>query len=247
LRKHLYFLRFVAQFNGSMTRFLILTSVLLAAQLSARADGSGLAKTSVLESDVVYLRVANIEKSLPAEIRSAQGALSATNQIAGMVLDLRSADGADLDSAKAVADWFASKKLPLAILVNPDTRGAAIALTKELRAAHTGLVFGNATEVRPDVSVLVDIADEKSFLENPYGAVSTNDVRRAMTTNDFLPVIDHTSEADLVRARIKDGEEDQNLAPERALESAGPFIRDPVLVRGTDFIKGLAVLRLSHS
>src|SRR6185437_3510316 len=135
--------------------------------------------------------------------------------------DLRFADGIDFESAKATADLLAQKKLPLAILVNEETRGEAVALAAILHDAHEGLVFGHATEVikftgrplQPDIAVETTVADEKSFLENPWGTISTNRIHlAAATTNDFLPYIDHTTEADLVRARIKDGEEDETIA-----------------------------------
>ena len=93
---------------------------LLAAQIASRADSmdTGLAKSVVLEGNVAYLRVGQAGKNLADEIHAAQGALAVSNKIVGTVLDLRFADGEGLDSAKAVADLFASKKLPLAILVN---------------------------------------------------------------------------------------------------------------------------------
>ncbi len=235
-----------------MTRlFLILAAIVLAAQISARAD---LVKSSILENDIAYLRVGEVGTNLPQEIQSARAALATTNQIAGIVLDLRFADGVDFESAKATANLLAQKKLPLAILVNEETRGEAVALAAILHEAHEGLVFGHATEaikftggpLQPDIAVETTLADEKSFLENPWGTISTNQIHlTTATTNDFLSFpIDHTSEADLVRARIKDGEEDDTIAKP---EPQQPFIRDPVLARGLDFIKGEAILRLSHS
>ena len=60
-----YFSGFVAQFNGSMTRVFILAALVLAAEISARAD---LVKSSILESNVAYLLVGGVGKNLPAEI-----------------------------------------------------------------------------------------------------------------------------------------------------------------------------------
>jgi hypothetical protein len=230
-------------FLTDMTRrFFILVAVLSAAHISARAD---LVKSSVLENDAIYLRVGNVEKNLPQEIQSAETALAATNKISGTVLDLRFTGGDDLDSAKAISDLFAQMKLPVAILVNGETAGAAIGLAKELQNSHAGLVFGSSTNLSPDIFISVSADDEKQFLENPWGTIFGNQVHAgSATTNDFLPYIDHTTEADLVRARIKDGEEDETIAKP---EPQKPFIRDPVLARGLDFIKAEAVLHLSHS
>ena len=247
-RKEIYFGSFVGNFIGSMTRFLI--AMVLAVQISARAD---LVKSSILESNAVYLRVGNVDKKLPQEVQTAVETLAATNQVAGTVLDLRFAGGDDSDAAKAVANSLPQKSLPLAVLVNNETTGAAIELAESLRDSHAGLIFGSSTNVPADISISVSAGNEKQFLENPWGTVSTNDLisavnpgytNKSFKTDEFLPYVDHTTEADLVRARIKDGEEDDTIAKPAPPK---PFIRDPVLARGLDFVKGMAVLRLSHS
>jgi hypothetical protein len=227
---------------------LMFSAVVFATQQGLLAEPGDLVKSSVIDSDVAYLRIGTVGKNLPAEIRSAQSALASSNIIAGAVLDLRFANGADADSARAVVDLFATKKLPLAVLVNAQTGGAAIALANDVRDERAGLVFGTVTgELKPDVVVPVEAIDEKVFLENPYGTLSTNRFYLVSEgTNDFLPLVDHTSEADLVRARIKDGEEDDSLQ-RRSAEPPAPFIRDPALARGIDFIRGWAALRWSHS
>jgi hypothetical protein len=224
-------------------------TLLLAIQIPARADATnfGLTKSAILEDDVAYLRIGGVEKSLADEIQAAQTTLAMTNKIAGTVLDLRFAAGDDLDAAKATENLFASKNLPLAILVNSETRGAAAKLAADLRQANDGLIFGSAIkELKPDISVSVKAAEEKKFLENPFGTLSPAETNSTATTNDFLSFVDHTTEADLVRAKIKDGEQDENLAATRPPEPQKPFIRDPVLARAVDLIKGLAVVRQSR-
>lgn len=224
-------------FNG-----VLMMTILFAAQVFARAD---LVKSSVLENDVAYFLVNGVEKNLPTEIQSAENELAVTNQITGTVLDLRFAGGEKFNSEKQMKNFFAQKKLPLAILVNDETSGAAIELAKNLRAAKVGLIFGSSSELTPDVSIFVNTNDEKKFLENPWATVSTNQIRHAGMTN-FLPYVDHTTEADLVRARVKDdGESYENLEHDAARPK--PFLRDPVLARGVDFVKGAAIMRQWHS
>ena len=124
-----------------MTRhFLIILAGLpaLAGSLQADPTNGAPVRSSILENNVAYLRVGEVQKNLAAEIQSAQISLATTNKIAGTVLDLRFADGDDLAAAKAAADLFAQKKLPLAILVNGDTTGAAAALATFLRVAGDG-------------------------------------------------------------------------------------------------------------
>jgi len=213
----------------------------MAAQFSAQADD--LIKSSILENNVSYLRVGEVETNLPAEIQSAQSS-AATNQIAGTVLDLRFAGGDDADAATAAGKILAQTNLPLAILVNDETSGAAVELARDLRAAKAGLIFGDSTNLSPDIAISVNAADEKSFMENPFGTISNNDLAE---TNNFLPSVDHTTEADLVHEKIKDDAESDLALPPPPAAPPKPFIRDPVLAQGVDFIEGLAVLHLSHS
>jgi hypothetical protein len=234
----------------SLWIFVLALAGLLAAQISSRADttNTALAISAVLEGNVAYLRVGQVGKNLAEEIRAAQGALAVSNKIAGTILDLRFADGNDLDSAKATADLFTSKKMPLAILVNGETRGAAAALASELRTARLGLIFGGATApVEPDIAVAIGPEDERALMDNPYAMPARNETNAPAATNSLLPFVDHTSEADLVRAKIKDGKEDENFPPVHFAEPPKPFIRDPVLARAVDLIKGLAVVRASRS
>ena len=227
---------------------LILFLALAQIPLFAEATNTALAESAIFENDVAYLRVGEVEKNLADEIQSAQAGLATTNKIAGTVLDLRFADGDDSTAEQAVEDLFASKKLPLAILINAETRGAAVKLAADLREARAGLIFGNpAKNLRPDISISVNAVTEKDFFENPYGTPAQNETNSSATTNNFLPFVDHTSEADLVREKIKDGDEDENSAPSRPVEPKKPFILDPVLARAVDLIKALAVVRQSRS
>lgn len=230
-------------FNALMTRWLFgWFALVLTAQLSFPAPAA-LLQSKVLENDVAYLRVGEAGKNLADEISAAEGALTASNQTIGTVLDLRSADGDGLDAAKSAADFFAARKLPLAILVNGDTRDAADKLASDLRDAQAGLIFGSATaDLQPDITVTVKPVDEKIFLDDPYALPPTNNIVTDGTTNAMPYYIDHTSEADLVRQKIKDGDEDENTAPVRAAP-AKPVIRDPALARAVDFLKALAILQ----
>jgi hypothetical protein len=220
----------------------ILAAILFEARISAQAYAGDLIKSSILENDVAYLRVGAVGKNLADEIQSAQSALTRTNKTVGTVLDLRFADGDDFVAVQTTVKLFASKKSPLAILVNGETRGAAVKLAADLRAARAGLIFGNSTEVKPDIPVKTSPDEERAFMENPFGTLPQNETNSDSSTNSLLPFVDHTTEADLVRAKIKDGDEDESIPPHVA-EPQQPFIRDPVLARAVDLIKGLAVVR----
>jgi hypothetical protein len=230
-------------FSSLMTRWLFgWFALVLTAQLSFPAHAA-LLQSKVLENDVAYLRVGEAGKNLADELSAAEGTLTASNQTIGTVLDLRSATGDGLAAAKSAADFFAARKLPLAILVNGDTRDAADKLALDLRDAQAGLIFGSATaDLQPDIAVTVKPVDEKIFLDDPYALPPTNNIVTDGTTNALPYYIDHTSEADLVRQKIKDGDEDENTAPVRAVP-ARPVLRDPALARAVDFLKALAILQ----
>jgi hypothetical protein len=257
----LYFFSPANHFNRTMTRrspwiFVTALTGLLAVQSPLRADATdhALVKSAVLESNVAYLQVGQVGKELADEIRAAQTALTVSNKIAGTVLDLRFAGGDDLDSAKASADLFASGKLPMAILVNGQTSGAAAALALDLRAARVGLIFGTAETkdeatalATPDIVVAARPEDQRALMENPYGTPAQIGSDAPDATTNLLPFVDHTTEADLVHAKIKDGDEDENFPPAQKAAPPKPFIRDPVLARAVDLIKGLAVVRAARS
>jgi len=247
----LYFRRFVAHFKqmirGSLNAWL--PAVLLAAMLGLcpQMARGALAKAVVLENNVGYLRVAQADKSLLADIPAALNSLQATNSLAGLVLDLRFADGSNFTGLEVVESQLEQTKLPLAILINAQTAGAAARLAEDLREANTGLVIGSAEgSFEPDIAVTVSTNDERVFLKNPYIAVVQAGTNFDTSTN-LLPYvdIDHTTEADLVREKVKDGDQDGSTAP--AAAPVKPFIQDPVLARGVDFIKGLAALHLGKT
>ena len=240
--------------------FLFATTLWLAAQFSLRAGAAdaALAKSAVLEGNVAYLRVGHVTKNLADEIGTALGALAASNQIAGTVLDLRFAGGRDVTAAQAMERLLAAQKRPLAILVNRETSGAAETLAAELRAARLGLIFGGAgapaksngeaaAPVRLDIVVALGPGDEHTFVNDPYSTPAPSETNRPAATNNLLPFVDHTSEADLVRAKVKDGDEAELNPAEVRPAPPRPFIRDPVLARAVDLIKGLAVVRRSSA
>ena len=128
-----------------------------------------LAKASLLEENIAYLRVARFDEPLAKSCAAAFAQLSATNKLIGVVLDLRFADGDDYTAAAAVADLFQAKarplidwgqgvisskeksdaiRLPVGVLVNRESGGAAEALAAVFRETGTGLILGGQTAGR---------------------------------------------------------------------------------------------------
>jgi hypothetical protein len=294
----------VSQFPGKVA--------LVGGPMDGAAGSQGataLTKSAVIENNVAYLRVSRVTASLAGELGAAGRALTATNPVAGVVLDLRFASGDDYGAAQAAAKLLAGKKTarpfagPLVVLMNGGTRGAAEALVATLREAGAGLSIGSPTAgaamtfkefvlkdgerlliattpvkvegkavpaggLKPDIAVVVNADDERAFWEDPYGTLAPGTNTFKMATNGFLSFVDHTSEADLVREKRKDGklimpappgpvsrptqrnsddgDSDDDAASAPAIELQKPVLRDPVLARAVDLVKGLAVVRESR-
>lgn len=193
-------------------------------------------KISVLDGAVLCVRASRVPENVREQIRAA----APTNHLSGTVLDLRFADGA----ATNAADYFTRRKSPLVILVNSQTRGAAAALAAQLRTADAAVLIGSTNPpglLSPDIAVATDLDDEKKFQDNPFFTNAANPAGALSATNNLLAFVDHTSEAELVRKRIKDGDDDGDITTPRT-EPAQPVIHDPALARAVDLLKALAVL-----
>ncbi len=131
----------------------------------AGAEARSLMASTVYDGEIAYLRVGRVDDGLPKAISDSCKQLS-TNKLKGLVLDLRFAAGDDYAAAAGTADLFLKKErpllnwgngvvsshekedaitLPIAILVNRQTAGAAEALAAALRETGAGLVLGSPT------------------------------------------------------------------------------------------------------
>jgi hypothetical protein len=232
-----------AAFFGCMNRVFILFLALglSAAQLMA-ADP--VPNVTVLEGNVLCIRPGYLTPGFPEQFRS----LQLTNKVVGTVLDLRFTDG-DEKAVDAAVQMFATRKAPLALLVNGQTRGGAAEVAGRLRAANAGILIGstNLPGIIPtDILVTVGQEEERKFQENPFAMTTTNEPVSLSAKSELLPFVDHMSEAELVRKRIKDGEDegDDPLTPRPA--PSQPVIRDPSLARAVDLLKALAILKPYH-
>jgi hypothetical protein len=113
--------------------------------------GTALNKAIVLESNVVYLRASGVANGLADKLNTAYRALTASNKVVGVVLDLRFADGDDYAAVPETTKLFTTPKTsgpiggPLVVLVNGETRGAAEVLATTLRESGAALIIGSTT------------------------------------------------------------------------------------------------------
>jgi len=123
-------------------------------------------RASLFRKSLGYIRVGRVHAGLDDALRAACQQLAATNRLQGVVLDLRYADGHDYPAAAAAASVFLSNErplmdwgqgmehsktnpgaftMPVAVLVNHETAGAAEALAAVLRETGAGLILGSPT------------------------------------------------------------------------------------------------------
>ena len=187
-------------------------------------------KIAIYEQEVLCVRVHQLPEDFAKEFRSIQP----TNRIAGVVVDLRftaASLGANLNNLASVI------KTPVAVLVNGQTSAAAWDWAANLRRTGGSIVIGSpnpAVNLQPDIYVTTRGEDELKFQQNPFANIAVNASQPLSNTNAFLPFVDHTSEADLVRQRVKDGEEDNVGTPR---PEAPQVIRDPALARAVDWLR----------
>ena len=147
---------------------------------SARPEGPLLSRTIIYDHAYGYLRVVSVASGLADEIRSACQRIEATNRLKGVVLDLRFADGQDYAAAANVADRFLTGeqplldwnegsarstakadavRVPVAVLVNPQTAGAAEALAATLRETDAAVLIGSRTAGQAQVFKEFDLSN----------------------------------------------------------------------------------------
>lgn len=129
-------------------------------------DTNLVAEVILFEGDIAYLRITRVDDGLAKAINAAYEQVKSTNKVSGLVLDLRYAGGSDYQAAADAADLFVSKnrplmnwgegvvmshekngsiRVPVGVLVNHETSGAAEALAAVVREAGAGLILGSRT------------------------------------------------------------------------------------------------------
>jgi hypothetical protein len=131
-----------------------------------------------------------------------------------------------------------------------------------LRIATSAIKLGNgdslsSSGVNPDIQVNVRSEDEKAYYADPFKAPASSagpgggDVSVDATTN-HVPHL-HLTEADLIRER-KEHPGEELPYDEAALlgegdngQSEASVVRDPVLARALDLVKGISAMRQPHA
>jgi hypothetical protein len=141
---------------------------LLSGQEPSNSDGDARERVDgvIFHEAFGYLRIKQVAAGVEKELAHVYDSLASTNKMKGIVIDLRFAGGDDYAAALATANWFIASeqalidwgegmkkssggenvlKVPVAVLVNRRTSGAAEALAAMLRYADVGLILGTNT------------------------------------------------------------------------------------------------------
>ncbi len=95
---------------------------------------------------VRYLELFHIASDAEEEMRRT---LAACLQDHGVILDLRRAHTGNLASAARIADLFTDARLPIVIIIGPDTMGASEGLARELKNRQGAVVIGSPSKGYP--------------------------------------------------------------------------------------------------
>ncbi|MDB6055474.1 MAG: carboxyl-terminal protease [Verrucomicrobiales bacterium] len=146
---------------------------MLVTNTTEKATKISIEKSAVYDGSFAYMHVSEVGSGLAETLVSALHAIESTNKVKGLVLDLRFSSGTDYSAAGSIADQFLqsgdmplldwgngmmkskSKKdaldLPLVVLVNHETTGAAEALAGILRETKAGLLIGSNTSGKASI------------------------------------------------------------------------------------------------
>ncbi len=282
-------------------------SVIAANEIRKELAETGIVHRATYDRHYPYVRLGHLSGSTDQALAEYLADTNIMSSARGLVLDLRFAQGTDYAIAAKIAGLFAPPgqplldwgdglitststtnhawSLPIAVLVNQETSGAAEALAAVLRETASGLVIGRRTAgksgrlkefplstgerlqlpvspvktgagevlpqqgLAPDIEVVTRVEHDKAWLDDPFTAVAaaTNSLSATNKLVSAVSVRRRVNEAELVRALKAGKRSDTN---DTALQAEKPSastesraVRDPVLGRALDLLKGLSLIR----
>lgn len=158
-------------------------------------------------------------------------------------------------AAEALA--AALRQAGVALLIGDTTAGEAsvfrdfdLSTGQRLRLAVASVRAGDgeplpAGGIEPDLRVSLSPEVERAYLRDPFTTIrsDTNSLTATNVISTTVRVRKRVTEADLVREKSGGSAPKPGVPASPAEEPAVPLIRDPVLARGLDFLKGQAAVR----
>jgi hypothetical protein len=166
-----------------------------AMETNGSAEPALLAKSTLYDGATAYLRIGRVGEGLAGQIASSLKKLAGTNQLRGVVLDLRFTGGHDYAAAAEVASLFLAREMPLldwgnglvrskpnpdaitlpvAVLANQQTAAAAEALAAVLRESDQALILGAPTAGEATIGQVFPLKNGQ-FLRIATAAVKLGD------------------------------------------------------------------------
>ena len=182
-------------------------------------------QTSSFDGGIGRLRINQVGDGLADKLAASEKDLVATNTNAlkGLILDLRYAGGADYPAAAAAANLFIAKEaplldwgkgvvqskansdaiaLPVVVLVNKKTAGAAEALAAMLRANDHAVILGSPTAGETSIGKNFPLKDGQ-YLRIAMSSIKLGD-GQALTSAGIKPDIQVSVKADDEKAYFND-------------------------------------------
>jgi hypothetical protein len=233
-----------AAVQGLLTRFYPRV-ILVTNDAPAGADSEEplVSKATVYDKSYGYLRVARVAAGLAKQLKSASEKLNATSKLKGLVLDLRFANGYDFVAAAGAADLFLSKEqpllsweedtahstaksdaidIPVSVLINGQTTGAAEALAAVLREMDGSVLIGARTAGQAHVFKELSLATGQRL------RIATGQVQigrgKSLSPKGVAPDLEVTVKSDDEKAYFVDAYKlpSRTMAQSRGTNSPGP-------------------------
>ena len=187
------------------------------------SDAPPLAKKTTLDYGCLYVRVGQISPALAPQFTAALQDTNWMNGARGLVLDLRFTSGTSFKAAAETAalfvtpdhkllDWGSESfqppprtntwKLPITVLVNHETTGAAEALGAVLRAENAALVIGGTTAGKASIYRDIDLGNGNK-VRLPVSQAKTSD-GQAIPRTGLVPDIAVKATLNQERAYLND-------------------------------------------
>jgi hypothetical protein len=187
------------------------------------AASGAIAKTVVFERAYGYVRLTSVPAGLARALGSTISELESKQKLAGLILDLRFADGFDFRESAAIADLFLETEqpllkwtgtslssttktnaigLPVTVLVNRQTTGAAEALAGVLQWTGVSLTIGSPTAGQARVYREFPLNNGQK-IRVASQTVELGD-GTALTDTGLTPDLVVTVDADVERAHLED-------------------------------------------
>lgn len=205
------------------TRVQLVTTNAPVTDVESAVDSEPISKTAVYEEQFAYVRIERVGERLTNEFHKTLTQLLGSNKLAGIVLDLRYAEGTNYQAAGMVADEFvrggepmlklgdvkmvgtdraSDIRQPVAVLVNGETRAAAEALAGILRESAAALVIGSKTAGEARVYELFTLSTGQKLR---VGKVAVEVGRgKVLPAGGIVPDIKVAMEPELARAYYED-------------------------------------------